>query len=137
MNTQDNVQMVQQIYAAFGRGDIPAILNTMADGVEWHDVEWRLGPGDTLPWTLRRGRDGVAQFFQDLGGALEVLGFEPKEFIAQGEKVVALGSVQARVKSTGRTFDDNWAMVWTFGGDKVVGFRIYHDTGAIAAAFRG
>ena len=33
MSTQDNVKIVQGIYAAFGQGDIPAILNVLADDV--------------------------------------------------------------------------------------------------------
>jgi uncharacterized protein len=35
MAEQENVQLVQEIYAAFGRGDIPAALDALA-----HDVEW-------------------------------------------------------------------------------------------------
>ena len=33
-----NVETVKEIYAAFGRGDIRAILDTLDDNVEW-DVE--------------------------------------------------------------------------------------------------
>lgn len=32
MNEQQNIQLVQQAYAAFKRGDIPAVLNTLAAG---------------------------------------------------------------------------------------------------------
>ena len=42
MSTPDNVTIVQGIYAAFGQGNIPAILNVFADDVvvpQWHGRE--------------------------------------------------------------------------------------------------
>jgi ketosteroid isomerase-like protein len=39
------------------------------------------------------------------------------------------------VKSTGRAFDNDWAMVFTLREGKITGFRSYEDTGAVAAAF--
>lgn len=36
---QKNVQIVQQIYASFGRGDIPAVLNGLADDIDWCQME--------------------------------------------------------------------------------------------------
>jgi hypothetical protein len=35
MSDQANVGVVQQGYEALGRGDIPALLDLMADDVEW------------------------------------------------------------------------------------------------------
>src|SRR2546422_10839033 len=35
MAVQENTEIVKGIYEAFGRGDIPAILNSLADNIEW------------------------------------------------------------------------------------------------------
>ena len=35
MGTQDNVQTVQQLYAAFDRGDIDAIINSLMTCPQW------------------------------------------------------------------------------------------------------
>ncbi len=35
MSGQANVDIVQRIYEAVGNGDIPALLDLLADGVEW------------------------------------------------------------------------------------------------------
>jgi ketosteroid isomerase-like protein len=60
MSTQDNLRIVQGIYSAFGKGDIPAILNALAD-----DVEWLQPPGGEPPFKgTYRGRDGAGTFFQ-------------------------------------------------------------------------
>jgi len=129
---QDNTRVVQEIYAAFGRGDVPFILNTLADQVDWSHA----GP-PTIPWAKEyHTRDEIAGFFKLLGGALEVQQFEPRDFVAQGEKVVALGFFRARSKSTGRTFEEHWAMEWTFKDGKIVGHRAFEDTAAVAAALR-
>ena len=61
MGTQENLQVVKEGYAAFGRGDIPGLLALMAEDMEWHHP----GPGLPLAGTYR-GHDGVANFFQKL-----------------------------------------------------------------------
>src|SRR6202035_3219740 len=80
MSEQQNVQIVQNAYTAFARGNIQTILDSLAD-----DVEWAL-PGEGLipqAGTYQK-RDGVARFFQTLTQTTEFSNFEPREFIAQG-----------------------------------------------------
>ena len=133
MSTHDTVSIVQVIYAAFGQGDIPAILNVLADDVELHEP-----PGGAPPFTgIYRGRDGAGTFFQEMVGAVDVLALEPQEFVAQGDTVVVLGHYRFRAKATGITYDTDWAMVWWFRSGKVVKFQIHDDSATEAAALRG
>lgn len=133
MSTQDNVTIVQGIYAAFGQGNIPAILNVLADDVEFHEP-----PGGEPPFKgIYHGRDGAGTFFQEMVGAVDVLALEPQEFVAQGDTVVVLGHYRFRAKATGITYDTDWAMVWWFRGGKVVKFQIHDDSATEAAALRG
>jgi ketosteroid isomerase-like protein len=133
MSTHDNVTIVQGIYAAFGQGDIPAILDVFADDVELHEP-----PGGAPPFTgIYRGRDGAGTFFQEMVGAVDVLALEPQEFVAQGDTVVVLGHYRFRAKATGITYDTDWAMVWWFRAGKVVKFQIHDDSATEAAALRG
>jgi uncharacterized protein len=133
MAENDNLRNVQQMYAAFARGDIATLLDAVADDVDW---QW-LGPTG-LPYAgLRRGRTEVAQFFSAIDQAIEVQQFEPREFIAQNDRVVVLGHERSRVRSTGRTFEQEWAHVYSLRDGKVVRFRGYEDTAAQVAAFRG
>ena len=129
MGAQENSQIVQKLYAAFGRGDISAMLGQVAE-----DVDWYL-PG-TAPFAgRRRGRREMAQFFEDLGKAVDIQQLDAREFIAQGEKVVALGQERARVRDTGAIYETDWAHVFTLRGGKVVKIQLYEDTAAQAAAF--
>jgi ketosteroid isomerase-like protein len=133
MTEPDNIKAVQSAYAAFGRGDVPAILAMMSDDVDWQAV---VGVEPKVPTGgLRHGRSGVAEFFRQLGENLDFQQFEPREFLAHGDKVVTLGHFRAAVKSTGRSFSTDWVMVFSFHGDKVVRFREYVDAAAINAAF--
>jgi uncharacterized protein len=134
MANQDNTQLVQEGYATFGRGDIPGLLNMLADDVVWVTP----GPPEQLPAAgMRHGRAEVAQFFSVLKDTEEVEQFEPREFIAQGDKVVALIKYRSRIKATGRTVDTELAHVFTLRDGKIAEFREFFDTAAAVAAFQG
>jgi len=77
----------------------------------------------------------VAKFFQDLAGSLEFLRFEPGEFIARGDKVVALGHFVGSMKATGRSFESDWAMVFTVRDGLITRFMEFADSAGIYAAF--
>jgi ketosteroid isomerase-like protein len=73
-------------------------------------------------------------FFQKVNEISEFASFEPREYVAQGDRVMALGSYRAKVKSTGRIYECDWAMAFTVENGKVTEFQEYTDTAAIAAA---
>jgi ketosteroid isomerase-like protein len=131
MSEQQNVQTVKNAYAAFGRGDIQGVLNELTDDVEWHL------PGEGLiPQAgTYRGTEGVSRFFQNLDQTTQFAKFEPRSFVAEGDHVVARGHYQGTAKSTGRAFEADWVMVFTFKGNKVAKFQEYTDTAAIAQAY--
>jgi ketosteroid isomerase-like protein len=64
----------------------------------------------------------------------EFSSFEPREYVAQGDRVIALGSYRANVKSTGRFYECDWAMAFTLQDGKISQFQEFTDTAAIAAA---
>jgi hypothetical protein len=96
-----NVQTVNDIYAAFGRGDIPAILGKLADDVCWdHLPDGGGAQRHDVPWLrARTGRDEVAGFFEALG-ALELHVFAPTVILADGDTVVALIDEDASASAT-------------------------------------
>lgn len=130
MDTQGNLQVVKDGYAAYSRGDIPGLLALLAE-----DIEWQIpGPGLPLAGTYR-GRDGVATFFQKLAADTEILDFQPREFVADGDRVLAVGWERAKVKATNRTVELDWIMSFTVRNGKVAKFREYTDTKALADAY--
>ena len=104
-------QTVQQIYAAFQQGDVPAILSQLAENVEWEYSITPLG----VPWLEpRRGRDQVPQFFASMVG-FELHQFQPKAFLEHGNVVVVLIDVDLTVTATGRRLrEEDEIHVWYF-----------------------
>jgi len=129
-----NLETVQEMYAAFGRGDVPAILSKLADDVEW-DAD---STSDVPLLQPRHGRDGVGAFFGSLA-AVDFTNFAPTAFLESDNVVVALIDVEFTVKATGRSVKQpDEAHIWRFGPDgKVVSFRHRVDTHAQHLAFSG
>ena len=133
MSEQENVRVVQEMFAAFGQGDIPGVLDRLGD-----DIEWRIAGPSELPYAgIHRGRDEVAKFFQTFGQVAEFEVFEPQEYFAKGDKVVVLGHERQRVRSTGQVVETEWAMVFLVRDGRITKFHNYVDTHAVAAAHRG
>jgi hypothetical protein len=130
MSTAESLRTVKEGFAAFGRGDLPGLLALMADDVVW-DV-----PGEGLPLAgSYRGQEGVASFFHKLGENTEILDFQPREFLADGDRVLVVGWERVKVKATGRVTELDWVMAFTVRNGKVVAYRQYTDTKAFADAY--
>ena len=131
MSVEDNVAVVRRAYENFKGGDIGGILDSLTD-----EVDWRLPEIEGVSFSGgRRGRESVGGFFTQLADSQEVIRFEPREFVAQGDKVVALGTYRWRVKKTGREYGGDWAHVFTVRDGKIAGFHEYMDSAAATAAY--
>jgi uncharacterized protein len=131
MSTEENKRVVQTVFEKFSRGDVAGLLEMINE-----DAEWAAPGPEAVPYFgERRGPEGALEFFKNLGEGVEFESFEPGDFIAEGDRVVVLGSERGRVRRTGKTFDNLWALVFTIRDGKVAGFRCYENTAAIAEAF--
>jgi len=132
MSEMDSLQAAKEMYAAFGRGDLPGLLNLFAD-----DVDWQSPPGDFPISGKRQGRDDVAKLFGIIIETLDVQVFEPRQFITEGNSTVVIGFDRSVVKATGVSYETEWVQVFTVAGGKVVKFREYYDTAVIVDAYKG
>ena len=129
--TDQNIALIKDLYDRFGRGDVDGILANLTDDVVWEEPAHPLIPYGGK----RQGKAAVGQFFSQLS-AVEVERFEPREFIASGDRVIVLGGWAGKVTGTGKHFASDWAMAWTVVNGKVTGYRAYEDFAVIAAAFQ-
>ncbi|MCA1591947.1 MAG: nuclear transport factor 2 family protein [Acidobacteria bacterium] len=132
MSEQENQQGVRTMFEAFGRGDVPAMLGVVSDEVDWAIT----GPSSVPYYGERKGHQGVIDFVTQLGSNVEFEKFEPGKFIASGDNVIVLDSERGRVRGTGKTFDTDWAIVFTVRDGKITNFRCYENTAAVSEAFR-
>jgi ketosteroid isomerase-like protein len=131
MQEQDNEKMVQDMYAAFGRGDVATIMKHIAP-----DVEWTMPGPESIPYAGRRvGHDRVIQFFQALATTQTDQKLTIDETISKGDKVVSVGRYEAVVTATGKRIDCAVAHVFTIRGGKVVKLLDFVDTAQTADAY--
>lgn len=127
----DNVKLIEDCFAAFGRGDPGYIVARVTDDVEWRGTD----PAHIPYGGAYKGPKGVGEFFTNIAKHVEVTRWEPQRVFAAGEEVVATGLWSAKAKSTGRSFTTEWAMLFGFRDGKIATFKAYEDTAAAVAAF--
>src|SRR5262249_51722 len=109
MSEQANVRLIRELYDAFSRGDIGAVLDFLDPNA---DLIFEGTAG--IPWAgNRHGRDGWAKFFQVLGENADEIALQMEPFAAQGDNVVTAGRYHSRVKRTGRRIDSPLVHLWT------------------------
>ncbi|MHC1560828.1 nuclear transport factor 2 family protein [Actinomycetospora sp. C-140] len=135
--TTTNAATVAGIYTAFGRGDVPAILATLADDVAWDVWPRNFGQESGVEHLrARRGPADVAGFFGTIG-TWTVRSFEVRDVIGTGDQVVAQIVADFDLPGGGRLHDDELHL-WTFDDrGRVRAFRHYCDTAAHLAAQNG
>jgi uncharacterized protein len=127
-----NTKIVQDCYAAFGRGDVPFIQGQCTENVDWNGSD-----SPEISYRGRfQGRNEMVQFFVRLAGALDVKAFEPKTYLADGNEVMTTGTWTCSARNTGKTFTAAWAMRFVFDNGRIAWFRAYPDTAVEAAALR-
>ena len=134
MSQQDNLSVVQEIYAAVARGDVAAILDRVSDDVDWAAE----AAGKTAPWHgPRAGKDGVASFFRDLATSIEISAFTPHSFAAGEHDVHLLVDWTIRPVVGGREVSMTMHHYWRLRDGQVSYFRGSEDTELTAEAFAG
>ena len=125
-----NLETVQSIYEAFGKGDIPAILAHVAPDAAWESWPDNSAQKRGVPWLkAATGPEGVLEFFTIIGARLEFRQFELQNILVGGNEVVATIKVAITEKTSGASIEDEEIHLWTFNdAGKVARFRHYVDT---------
>ena len=128
MSTEKNVQAVKDFFAAMGRGDKEGLRALVAEDIEW------IIPGKDWPLAgTRHGHTGLADLLQTASKTMET-STEPREFIAQGDRVLVVGYAAGKVKATNKPFKDDWVFAITVRDGRLTSIREYVDTQALARA---
>jgi ketosteroid isomerase-like protein len=137
MTTADHRSTILQIYQAFGTGDMPAIMERIAD-----KVDWGLDPDapvvKAVPWARRvTTKEEVASvYFAGVGSTLQVDAFEPLAVAQDGDHVASVLNAGFTVRATGKRITAMECHYFTFGPDgRIVAYRPILDTAAFIEAF--
>lgn len=124
-----NVAFVQGLYGAFAGGDVESVLAGLAPDVEWTEAEGFPYGGTYV------GRDAVLnEVFVKLGTEWDGYEAVPADYVAQGDKVIALGTYSGTYKETGKSFQAEFAHVWTIENGQAQRFRQITDSALVQRA---
>ena len=122
----NNVKIMQDLYAAFGRGEVADVLGGMDPNIEWREAENNPYQPDGAPWV---GPDAVVNnLFVKLGTEWDGFTVNPKEFHDAGDTVVVEARYTGTYKATGKNLDAQVTHVWGLRDGKVTSFQQYVDT---------
>jgi steroid delta-isomerase-like uncharacterized protein len=128
----ENVLIVDTLYKAFAKGDIPTVLAGMDANIVWNEAESN-SLADGNPYI---GPDAVLNgVFVRLGENYESFALKDIELHEMSNnKILATLRYDAKVKSTGKVIDAQVAHLWTLKDGKVIAFQQYVDTKKLADA---
>ena len=127
---QQNIETVKAMYAAFSSGDIPGVMQHVAD-----NVVWAFEAPSALTWSgIRRGKQDTLGFFAGLAGQLADMHLEMTEFLTGGDVVASFGRFQGTVKGSGIRVDTPVAHYFKVVNGKVVEYRNFVNSGAFIEA---
>ena len=137
MNAHDNVQIVQQMFAALGQGNLAAALETYSENVDFRSPVTRTMSAE-ISWAKpRHSREEVAEFFKELSEVVAIEKMEPLEITAEGNRVIVEVKNRFIVRSNGRNLEHDVVMVFKLREGKIVRNWHYYDTMDVLAAIRG
>ncbi len=132
-----NLATVQSIYEAFGKGDVPAILETLADDVEWESWADNSAVKAGVPTMIpRHGKAEVGKFFE-VAGQMEITDLQILAMMEGNNQVAVEFILESNLPTWGGGhYRDEEMHLWTFNDDgKICRLRHYIDTAKHIAAF--
>ena len=111
-----NAELIARAYDAFGRGDIPTVLQAFAPDITWHVPGRGVIAGDY------KGHDEVLGFFTRCMELSEgTMRVDPDEVVSQGERVFVHCTISA--ERNGQAWASPEVHVWRVVDGRAVEFR--------------
>ena len=130
MSQSENIDTIQRVYEAFGRGDVGFIASCVTDDVDWASDT----SSDGAPWYgPHKGPQGVGDFFTAFGGAMDVEDFTPLTFAANDDDVLTVVRFRTTAKKTGKSATMQIHHWFRFRDGKIAYYRGTEDTAITVA----
>lgn len=119
---KDPIATVQRMFAAFGAGDLDALIETVHPDSRWIYY----GANPRLSRAEFNGRSEVRRFFERILGRIEVTAFNTDEFVVEGDTIVIFGSEAGTVRKTGQPFHNAWTQKYVVHDSQIVEMAEYN-----------
>lgn len=121
-----NKEVVQGLYEAFARGDVPAVLDGFDANITWTEAD-----GFPLAGTFVGPQAVLENVFMRLGEFSDNWAVEVARLVADGDTVVADGYYTWNHKESGEPCKARMAHVWTLVDGKATAFLQHVDTAVV------
>ena len=130
-----NEQTVKDLYAAFQRADVAAIVAVVADDVDWRNDHVA---SSECPWNGNfSGKANLPGFFKAVGEHLNISVFDVQKIVAAGSNVAVYLHIESTLPKNGRSVKNDSVHFWTFNDrGQIASYRHFNDTAAELAAWR-
>ena len=128
-----NIKLVKELYAAFGRRDVQAILNLLSDNVEWGEPENPFNPAGGT----RFGHSGFLEWINIGRENEDILNLELRQFMTDSNSVAVIGYMKCMAKPTNKMYESDFVHLITIKDGKIVLFKEFFDTYIAGEAFKG
>ncbi len=128
----DKIEMVKQLYNAFLKKDIPAILRLLSEDVEWGVPENPFNPAGGT----RTEHSGFLEWINIGKETEDILVLEPKQFLNDEDSVAVTGYMKCRAKPTGKVYESDFVHLVKIKDKKICKFQEFFDTYLAGEAFR-
>ena len=118
----ENVAIVRELMGAVDRRDIDTFAGVVTPDFEWFPLFAAHVEGDAY-----RGREGIEAFLGEVDETWEEFRPMPEEYRDLGDRVLALGRLRTRGRTSGVPNDSPWGGVYELRGGKVSRIRTYLD----------
>jgi ketosteroid isomerase-like protein len=125
--------VVQDFFNAFGKGDFNGIINSFHDSSRITAVRDGNRNGSQIYGTYQ-GKEGAKTFISNLGNAFDTKAFSVDHFVSEGNVVFVNGKFTHIVKSSGKLFSSDWALMCVIKDDKIMEYHFYEDSESFSEA---
>lgn len=126
-------QLVAKGYKCFQDKDMKGMLDLYADDAQW--VTFKV-PGVPFSASVHQGKEAIARYFTEVSKTQELVQFEVRKVIAEGDDVAVVGYAKWNVRATGKQYETDWVHLFTLQDQKVVRVQQLLDSATVQASFQ-
>lgn len=129
----EGTAVVQAFFAAFSKGDMPAVLALFHPEARLIAVRDVPESADALYGTYS-GREGVSRFFTKLGATFDTQAFTVEQVTGDAQQGFASGHFTHRVKQSNGLYHSAWALRCELVDGLIKTYQFYEDSATLVQA---
>jgi ketosteroid isomerase-like protein len=133
-NHQQNIAIARKFLEGVGRGRDPTEIAFLFDADVVFEIQ---GDDGVLAWIGRQtGRQAIVDFIRDIRTLTAPIAFEVDDTLESHSRAAIIGTLQTRIKATGKVIATQFAIILTITSNVVTRFQMLEDSFDVSKAAR-